>query len=117
MIWLAALGGVVLPLLALRLHPAPAIVVWLLGWQAMHLLTDRWQIAHRAAVQARPPVDYRALSAAEKTTARARADGVIADAKIVGWLPGAVLIGGGALLLLGWRHQGSGSTTSPDDSR
>lgn len=118
MIALSALGVLCLPaLFAWRFGIVGAALCLAATSYGLHQHAGLWQRAHRAEVQARPPVDYVALSSADQADARTRAGAITAEAKIVGWLPIAAPILGGVLVLAIRRHQGSGSTTSPEASK
>lgn len=118
MIAISVIGAVLLPpIFAWRFGILGAIVCLAATAYGLHLHAQNWQRAHRAAVHARPPVDYVAMSSAERADARTTAGAITGEAKIVGWLPIAAPILAGALVIAVRRYQGSGSTTSPDASK
>lgn len=118
MIGLSALGAVLLPpLFAWRFGILGAVLCLGATSYGLHRHARLWQRDHRAAVQARAPVDYVSLSTAEKAQARDAAGAITAEAKVVGWLPVAAPILAGVLVIGLRRYQGSGRTTSPDRSK
>ena len=109
MIALTALAVAALPAaLAWRLGWVPGLVALALGANGVHRHADHWRRAHRAAVHARAPVDFRALDEPGRADARESAGAITGTAKIVGWLPAGTTGAGLVLLALATRARREG---------